>query len=265
VTVRVAVLGLGEAGSLLAVELAALGDEVHGFDPGDTPTPNGVARFRRPGETVTGSELVLALTPGREAAQALAHAIDAVGEGVVYADLSTGSPALKQQLAEMAAARGISFADVALMAAIPGRGLSVPALASGTGARRFADIMNARGGNVEVVGERAGEAATRKLLRSVVMKGLAALLAESMAAGSALDEEDWLWQHLVNQLTSIDISLMERLLFDTALHAQRRLDEMEAARDMLRDLGVPAEMTEATIARLRRLAEGATPPMPTAR
>lgn len=262
---RVAVLGLGEAGSHLAVDLVARGDEVRGFDPGGTPTPDGVARSRRPEDTVAGSELVLALTPGQDAAKALADVLEDVDDGVVYADLSTSSPSLKQRLAEMAATRDIPFVDVALMAPIPGRGLSVPALASGTGAERFAEIMNARGGNVEVVGDRAGEAATRKLLRSVVMKGLAAVLAESMAAGSALGKDDWLWHHLVDQLTSIDVALMERLLFDTAPHAKRRLDEMEAARGMLRDLGVPADMTEGTIAWLRRIAEGATPPLPAGR
>ena len=43
------------------------------------------------------------------------------------------------------------FADVALMSPVPGRGLSTPALVSGSGATEFADLINERGGRVEVV------------------------------------------------------------------------------------------------------------------
>jgi 3-hydroxyisobutyrate dehydrogenase-like beta-hydroxyacid dehydrogenase len=137
--------------------------------------------------------------------------------------------------------------------------LGAPALASGTGARQFADLVNARGGSVEVVGARAGEAAARKLLRSVVMKGIAALLIESMEAAEAHGESGWAWGHLVEQLTSIDVALMERLLFDTVAHAERRLEEMSAAQEMLIGLGVPADMTAATVARLRRLVDEGMP------
>jgi len=174
-------------------------------------------------------------------------------EGVIYADLSTGSPSLKRQLAEVAAGRGVSFADVALMSAVPGRGLSTPALASGSGAVDFARLLNARGGSVEVIGEEAGEATTRKLLRSVVMKGLAALLIESTEAATRYGQADWFWNHLVDQLGSIDEVWMERLLFGTASHVGRRIEEMEAARDLLTELGVPATMTGAVIEQFMRL------------
>jgi 3-hydroxyisobutyrate dehydrogenase-like beta-hydroxyacid dehydrogenase len=132
-------------------------------------------------------------------------------------------------------------------------------LVSGSGAQQFADLMNARGGNVEVVGARAGEAATRKLLRSVIMKGLAALLMESMEAAQLVGKRDWLWDHLVGELTTVDAALLRRLLLDTAPHAERRLDEMKAAQELLVGLGVPAHMTTATIAHLERLIGQGTP------
>jgi hypothetical protein len=52
---------------------------------------------------------------------------------------------------------------------------------------------------------------------------------------------------------------MERLLFATATHAGRRLEEMEAARDLLAELGVPATMTGAVIDQYRRLLEHGMP------
>jgi 3-hydroxyisobutyrate dehydrogenase-like beta-hydroxyacid dehydrogenase len=254
---RVGVLGLGEAGSLIAADLVEAGDDVHACDPSPVPTPDGVMRHSRPDAAVAACELVLAVTPGGRARTALDSVLDALGSGVVYADLSTGSPAMKEDLADLVDGRGRLFADVALMSPVPGRGLSAPALASGSGAAQFAELINRRGGEVEVVGTRAGEAATRKLLRSVVMKGLAALLIESMEAGEQAGKSEWLWDHLVSELTSLDAGMLRRLLLDTAPHAGRRLDEMRAARESLAGLGVPAVMTTATIANLERLlAEG---------
>jgi len=256
---RVGVLGLGEAGSLIAADLARAGDEVRGYDPSEVPTPQGVERHVRPEAAVTGCKLVLAVTPGSQARAALEGALDALGREAVYADLSTGSPALKEELATVASGHGALFADVALMSPVPGRGLSAPALVSGSGATKFADLINARGGRVEMVGARAGEAATRKLLRSVVMKGLAALLIESMEAAEQAGEGEWLWDHLVTELTSMDAAMLRRLRLDTAPHAGRRLDEMKAAQDLLVELGVTAHMTPATIEHLERILSGGMP------
>ncbi|MGZ4310454.1 MAG: NAD(P)-dependent oxidoreductase, partial [Gaiellaceae bacterium] len=57
---------------------------------------------------------------------------------------------------------------------VPASGLATPALASGAGAGRFAELFRPLGMPVEVVGPRPGDAAGLKLLRSVFMKGMAA-------------------------------------------------------------------------------------------
>ncbi len=259
---RVCVLGLGEAGSVIAADLARVGDEVNGYDPAEVPTPEEVVRHAGPAAAVAGCALVMAVTPGAGALAALDGVLASLDERTVYADLSTGSPLLKEQLAEMIAGRGLLFADVALMAPVPGRGITTPAFASGSGAGQYAEMLNARGGNVEVVGDQAGEAATRKLLRSVVMKGLAALLIESMEAAEQVGKSEWLWDHLVAELSSLDPAMLRRLLLETAPHAVRRLEEMTAARELLVQSGSPAPMTTATIAHLERLIGEGMPDLP---
>lgn len=248
---RFTVLGLGEAGSRIATDLARAGAEVYGFDPADVETPAGVVRHSEPFPAVAGADLVLAVTPSSDARIAMDQAWDQIASGSLYADLSTAAPRLKRELAAVAADKGVSFADVALMAPVPGRGLSTPALASGTGASRFAGVVNPLGGRVEAIGDQAGRAAGRKLLRSIVTKGLTALLIESLEAGRAADDADWLWDHLVGQLTTLDRAFLERMLEGTPVHADRRLVEMEAAQSHLETLGVGSEMTRAVVARLR--------------
>lgn len=250
---RVGVLGLGEAGSLLAADLTRRGDEVRGYDPAWLPAIEGVQRHETAEAAVAGCTLVLAATPGSQAGAVLERVVPYLQEGTIYADLSTAAPSAKQCMAGIAAGAGALFADVALMSAVPGRGLSTPALASGTGAAGYARLLNARGGRVEVVGEEAGEATARKLLRSVVMKGLAALLIESTEAAARYGQGDWFWSHLVDQFGSIDEVWMDRLISGTGSHVGRRIEEMEAARDLLTDLGVPATMTGAVIEQFRRL------------
>ena len=247
---------MGEAGSLLAADLARAGDEVHGYDPTPVPPVEGVRHDGTAEAAVSGAGLVLAVTPGSQARFLLEQVAPHI-DGTIYADLSTSAPSTKLALAEKAGGAGASFADVALMSAVPGHGLATPALASGTGAADYARLVNERGGSVEVVGGSAGEAAARKLLRSVVMKGLAALLIESTEAAGRYGQADWFRAHITHQLASIDEEWMERLLSGTATHSGRRIEEMEAARDLVTDLGVPATMTTAVIDHLRRLRDAA--------
>ena len=62
---------------------------------------------------------------------------------------------------------------------MPATGLATPALASGAGAERFAELFGPLGMPVEVVGATPGDAAGLKLLRSVFMKGIAAAAIEA--------------------------------------------------------------------------------------
>ena len=148
------------------------------------------------------------------------------------------------------------------MATVPGRGLATPALVSGSGAARFAETFGSLGMPVEVCGTEPGQAATRKLLRSVVMKGLATLLIESMRAANAAGLGEETWANLVDQLTAADETLLRRLVEGTFIHAARRVHEMEATTDLLGELGVAPVMTTATTESLRAIDQGAPVVLP---
>jgi 3-hydroxyisobutyrate dehydrogenase-like beta-hydroxyacid dehydrogenase len=257
---RVCVFGLGEAGSLIARDLATLpGVEVHGYDPAGVETPAGVLRHDRPEPAVVGAGIVLGITAAADAEMALAQALDAIPRGAVYADLATAPAGLQRRLAATASGAGLGFTDVALMAPVHGRGLHTPALASGPGARDFIATMGPLGMPVEDAGDEPGMAATRKLLRSVVVKGLTALVVESMQAAEAAGLAAETWDNISGQLAAADGAFIQRLVSGTGRHAARRVREMEAAADLLAELGVEPIMTRATVARLRSVAAGAAP------
>jgi len=250
---RVTIFGLGEAGSVIASDLAKTGVEIHGYDPAPVATPEGVIRHDAPRPAVEGSQVVLAITASADAEKAMTQALDGIEQGTIYADLATAPPGLKVDLSEPAARHGLDFVDVALIGAVPGTGLATPSLASGPGAARYAAVINPLGGHVEAIGERPGDAAARKLLRSVVTKGLTALLIEAMEAARKRGDAEWLWRHLVELLSGADESLLDRFIAGTSKHVDRRIIEMESAQDLLESLAVPSPMTTATVESLQRI------------
>ena len=180
----VAVLGLGEAGSRLAGDLLEAGAEVRAFDP-EGRDVDGVVRAPDPQAAVAGADVVLSVNSAAAALGAATAALPALSQGSVYADLNTAAPELKREIAVLVEGAGARFADVALLGAVPATGIRTPALASGAGARAFADAFVPLGMPVEVVSELPGDAATLKLLRSVFMKGIAAAAIESLEAAEA--------------------------------------------------------------------------------
>lgn len=259
---NICIFGLGEAGSLLSADLVAAGADVNGFDPAETGTPDGVERFVHPALAVRNADLVLSVTGGAEAKLAMLQSLDAIRSDALYADFSTASPSLKNELAAIAGKRELEFADVALMSSVPGQGLGTPALVAGSGAVRCASLINDLGGRMEPIDGPPGAAAAKKLLRSVMIKGTAAVLIESLEAGAAIDDIEWLWENLAAEITSADRSWLRRLVAGSKTHAQRRIHEMEAAEDMLDGLSVPAPMTRATIESLNRLLDTDPPELP---
>ena len=252
---RICLFGLGEAGALFAADLVAAGADVIGFDPADVPTPSGVKRVVHPALAVRNAELIMAMTSAADSKLAMLQAIEAIPPGAVYADLATSSPTVKLDLEAMAERKNFAFADVALLSMVPGHGLATPSLASGPGAARYADIVNEFGGYVEPLAAETGVAAGRKLLRSVMMKGFAAVILEAVEAGSAADDLSWLWRNLSVEIERADEDWLRRMVLGSKLHARRRHDEMVSATAMLEALGVNPTMTAATTASLAGLLE----------
>jgi 3-hydroxyisobutyrate dehydrogenase-like beta-hydroxyacid dehydrogenase len=244
VTPRIAVLGLGEAGSEIARDLVAAGADVCGFDPKGLAV-EGVASRSGEAEASADAEVVLSVNSSHDARTALENALPALRPGTLWADLNTASPGLKATLAARAGERGVPVVDVALMAPVPGKGLRTPMLVSGEGAARFAELLAPLGARIAVQEGPAGAAISRKLLRSVFYKGLAAAVVEALTAAEAAGCRDWLAEDISTELTGFDERTIDRLVDGTHQHARRRADEMAAATEQLHELGVPARIAPA--------------------
>jgi 3-hydroxyisobutyrate dehydrogenase-like beta-hydroxyacid dehydrogenase len=261
----IAVLGLGEAGSAIALDLLAAGVVVRGFDPARTWGTEAVEAAPSAAEAARGADAVLSLNSARSARRAAESVAGELGGDRLFADLNTAAPEVKWSVAKVVEPAGGSFADVALMGPVPGHGLGTPALASGPGAEGFAELFGGLGMPVTVVGPEAGQAAARKLARSVFAKGLAASVGEALAAAERLGCGEWLYGEIERTLADADAAFLRRLIEGSRLHARRRSDEMAAAVEMLEELKVPPRVAAAAREWLESLpAEQAPGRQPTA-
>ena len=247
-------LGLGEAGSLIAADLAAAGVTVRGWDP-LVPESPGVETTAGPAEVAQDADIVVSVNSAHDALDAARSVLDTLGPGQLYADFNTAAPGRKKEVAAAVDPTGAAFADVALLQSVPGRGLRTPAMASGAGAARFAEHFGAWGMPVEVGTDEPGYAASRKLARSVFLKGLAAAAGEALATGEALGCEAWLREDLSRWLADADVDAFDHLVEGSRKHAVRRRAEMEAAVAMLEELGVTPRVAAASEAWLSALSD----------
>lgn len=265
---KIAIFGLGEAGGLIGSDIVAadkakgLDLQISGFDPADVDTPVGIVRTAAPTEAVEDADYILSFTGSVDAVDALHQAIEVIPSTAIYADFASASAGLKRDLANTAETAGFKFCDVALMAMVPGNGVKTPAMFAGSGAAGLKDLLSVFGMPVDIVSINAGDAAQRKLLRSVVIKGLAGLLIESLEGAHQAGCEQWLWKNLIDEFTAMDDKMLQRLVQGTGIHAARRYHEMEASAQQLTELGVEPLMTQSTVSNLDKVKREGVPDVP---
>jgi len=252
---RVAVLGLGEAGSIYAADLPTRGASVVGTDPRTSVTTAGVDRAPDIARAVQGADVVLSLVSASSAASALDEALPAMDAASVFADMNTSGPDEKRRLAAVAAERGIPFVDVAILAPVPRARIDTPLLLSGSGVARLRPLLQRLGIPSTDVGAEPGAAAKLKLLRSIFMKGLAAVVVESVTAAKIVGAEDWLIDQIASELGVSGRGAVDHLLEGTVKHAVRREAEMIEVRELLESFDAPHPMTDGTIEWLHTIAE----------
>lgn len=250
---KVAVLGLGEAGSAYASAFAQAQWEVLGFDPGPVATPSGVVRVRHMLDAVVGADLVLGLTTAKYAVSAARDAVAHLAEGAVYVDINAGSPAMKLEVAEViGSARCV---DGALIGSVRQHHAQGQVLLSGPSAEEAARLLSQMGADARPIGTEIGAASRRKLLRSTFMKGLGALVSESMQAGESAGEVDWMRAQIADALTGGEASL-DRLNDGTALHASRRAQELKDTLALLEPFPGTWSVTRGALSRHLELERG---------
>ena len=249
----IAILGIGEAGGALARDLIARGVQVRGWDPEPRNLPAGLDFAVSNPAAASGADVVLSVNWASVAVQVAAEVASVLQPDQIYADLNTAAPQLKRDIAPIIEKTGATFVDAALMDPVPPKGLGTQVYASGSGAELFTEKMTPLGMPVTFLDREAGHAATHKLVRSIMYKGVAAVIMECLEAAEALGMTEYARAQILKII--YDEPMIDRFVNGSLKHARRRVHEMEAVVDMLNSIGVSAFTSQAAMQKLKEISE----------
>jgi 3-hydroxyisobutyrate dehydrogenase-like beta-hydroxyacid dehydrogenase len=247
-------IGFGEAGSLIARGLRSEGlDRLFTFDVRnvqDRASSNGARAVQSPAALAEASDILISAVTASSALDAARQITPFLDSHHIYADINSVSPALKQEMDGIIRSRGAVYVEVAVMAPVPPYGHRVPMLLGGNGAAIFVEIMAPFGMRLEVVQGRVGTAAAVKMCRSIVVKGLEALMFECVLGASHFNVDDRVFASLNESFPGIDWKkLADYMISRVVIHGERRAHEMEEVAETLRAIGIDPIMAEATARR----------------
>ena len=265
-TPQICFIGFGEAGQALASGLREAGvvqmsawdilfPEAQGEKLRAAADQMGIRRGKSAQDAVSGADIVLAAVTAASSLDVAQTAKPYLKPDQFWLDINSVSPGRKQQTAE--AVNGVvRYVDVAVMAPVHPAKHKTPVLLAGPYAQALAPVLQALDMNVGLAGEKVGNAAATKMVRSVMIKGLEALTTECFLAATRAGVEPELFASLSKSFPGLDWpEMVEYNLERMANHGIRRAHEMEEVAETLRELGIAPHMTSGTIQRQYELGE----------
>ena len=212
---------------------------------------------RRPILRLPTAALVVSTVTAAAALPAAEGAAAFLAPGQVYLDLNSCGPETKAELARTVAPSGADFCEGTLMGLVAGEADRAPILLCGPEAAWTAAALVRPGLTATDLGRELGAASTVKLLRSVFVKGLEALLDETLTAAEAAGVREPVLPSLASTFNDGNFRhLAEHHLGRLRAHGPRRAEELREAARLLRSLGVPPHLAEAAV--LHRANAGGT-------
>lgn len=197
------------------------------------------------------SEVLLSTVTANAAIEAAEQTAPFLGRHHLYADMNSVSPAAKQSIKLIVAERGAGFVEAAIMAPVPPHGHRVPILLGGAEAQTFKELMTPYGMRLEIVSREVGAAAATKMFRSIIVKGLEALIFECVLGASRYGAEQRVFDSLGETFPGIDWNALANYMIGrVVVHGERRAREMEEVAETLRSLGIEPLMAQATAERM---------------
>ena len=166
--------------------------------------------------------------------------------GTVFLDLNSASPGTKQKAAALIEAAGGKYVEAGVMTSVPPYGLAVPMLVGGRHAVALADRLRTFGFDITPVSEKIGVASATKMTRSIMIKGLEALVIESYSTARKYGVEDAMIATLKETFPGIDWDKQGAYFFSRVVqHGKRRAEEMREAANTVQEAGFAPSMASA--------------------
>jgi 3-hydroxyisobutyrate dehydrogenase-like beta-hydroxyacid dehydrogenase len=270
--IALGIIGFGEVGGIFARGLSGKDgiDAVHAWDLKFADPATGAdlrAAAERDGIRAAAdmaglcarADLLISAVTASSTLDAARDAARHARAGSRSLDLNSASPGTKQQCAEALRAVGVDYVEAGVMTSVPPYGIRVPMLLGGAYAAALAEQLGGWGMDARAVSDRLGVASAIKMSRSVMIKGLEALVIESYATARRYGVEAHVLPTLKETFPQIDWDRQGAYFFSRVVqHGKRRAEELREAARTVREAGFVPTMASAIaekqdeIARLAR-------------
>lgn len=247
---RIGLVGYGEVGRILAEDLRARGvAHVAAFDVKQGTTgeadlrehadAHGVALAGSHARLAGESELVVSAVTASQTVEVASACAPALRPGTWFLDFNSASPGAKKQAAAVVDATGGRYVEGAVMTSVPPYRIRVPLLLGGAHAAQLQPLLASLGFDAEVASPELGVASATKMCRSVMIKGLEAMVIESFTAARAWGVEDQVLASLAETFPGIDWETQGSYFFQRVIrHGRRRAEEMHESANTVREIGL---------------------------
>jgi 3-hydroxyisobutyrate dehydrogenase-like beta-hydroxyacid dehydrogenase len=219
-------------------------------------TTHGVQLTESHGDAVRQSELVISAVTASQTVVAAQACTAALRGGSFFLDLNSASPRAKTTAAEHVVAVGARYVEGAVMAPVPPSRLQVPLLLGGPDAADLEPKLVELGFAPRLTSRRLGVASATKLCRSVMIKGMEAMLVEGLTAARHYGVEGEVLASLQETFPGIDWEQQAAYFFRRVIeHGRRRSEEMREAAASVQDVGLQPWSATATAERQAWIAD----------
>jgi 3-hydroxyisobutyrate dehydrogenase-like beta-hydroxyacid dehydrogenase len=257
---RIALIGFGEVGRILGEDLAVEHVGLSAFDlkftdrssgPSQAAKQAGVWAAPSAREAIAGCDLVISAVTAAQTLTAAQSVSGGLSEGAIFLDLNSASPGVKRQAADAVVAAGGRYVEAAVMSPVPPKRIATPMLLGGPNAEAFLPQARELGfGGARFFSAETGKASAAKMCRSVIVKGMEALLSESLLTARAYDVEETVLESLDDLFPGPEWRQLSRYMIGRTLeHGARRAEEMREVARTVSEAGLDPHMSMAAAKR----------------
>jgi hypothetical protein len=246
---QVGLLGYGEVGRILAEDLRKQGITVSAYDiklDRDQGKPlrehaDGIGVELMPSHAglAARADFIISAVTASQAVPVAEACASAIRKDAWFLDFNSVSPGAKQRAASIIDGAGGRYVEGAVMTSLPPYRIKVPLLLGGRGARELAPLLVSLGFAAKVASDELGVSSAVKMCRSIMIKGLEAMVIESFTTARAYGVEDAVLASLKETFPSIDWEKQGAYFFQRVIeHGRRRAEEVREVAETVRDAGL---------------------------
>ena len=256
----IGLVGYGEVGRILAEDLrkqelrvTAYDLKLHTDQAGalrDHAAAHGVSLTASHADLAAQADFIVSAVTASQAVPVAQACAPAVKAGAWFLDFNSASPGAKRRAAALIDGNGGRYVEGAVMTSIPPYRIKVPLLLGGRGAAELAPLLVALGFDAKVASEELGVASAVKMCRSVMIKGLEAMVIESFTTARAYGVEDAVLASLAETFPGINWEKQGAYFFQRVIeHGRRRSEEVREVAETVREAGLTPWSAQGTAER----------------